>query len=149
MACDINQSNETLDLLEGAHLYWTQKCHVHIRCVGMYGEDGASRGDLEIGQVRGSSRISPQFESCAVDANPSAPAQNLESFRRYGRKLQMTTNPALSPKLGPLVIGIVTGSGVGVTLEVRGANGQRKGCWEEGGANKRRTGEANNQKKGG
>ena len=81
LACDINQSKETLDLLEGTHLYWTQKCHIHIRCVGMYGENGAGRSNLKTSQIRGSSRISPQLESRFVDANPSAPAQYLETIR--------------------------------------------------------------------
>ncbi len=83
MACDINQSKKTLDLLEGTHLYWTQKCHIHICCVGMYGENGASRGNLEASQVRVSSAciISPQLEGRAVDTNESTPAQNLGAIR--------------------------------------------------------------------
>ena len=35
MAWDINQSKEALNLLEGIHLYWTQKCYVNGRCAGM------------------------------------------------------------------------------------------------------------------
>lgn len=61
----------------------------------------------------------------------------------------ITAYPFLGPELGPLVIDIITSAGVGVTLEIWGANGQRKGSREEGRANKSWTCEANNQKKGG
>ena len=83
MACDINQSKKTLDLLEGTHFYWTQKCHIHICCVGMYGENGASRGNLEASQVRMSStcKISPQLEDRAIDTNRSSPTQILGMIR--------------------------------------------------------------------
>ncbi len=61
----------------------------------------------------------------------------------------MTTNPVHRPILGPCIMRIAIDCEVGVALEVRGANGQRKGSWQEDGANKCWADEAKNQKMGG